>query len=90
MMKSVHAGEPEPQTQSGDEEEEGEVTTLARVPRTGEVLQAMGTLRAFLELTKSEPTTFYAMENTTEVSFNHCQAMSICDYFSLPSPEYWL
>ena len=48
---------------SGDEEEEGEVTTLARVPRTGEVLQAMGTLRAFLELPKSEPTTFYAMEN---------------------------
>ena len=83
--------EPESQTQSGDEEEEGEVTTPARVPRPGEVLQAMGTLRAFLELNKSELTTFYAMEDQVlKLVSNTAKQTSIRDFLALPSPEYGL
>ena len=90
MTKSVHLLESQSQTQSGDEEEEGEVTTLARVPRPGEVLQAMGILRAFLELNKSELTTFYTMENQVLLKLvsTTVKQKSILDYFSLPSPEY--
>ena len=81
--------EPESQTQSGDEEEEGEMTTPARVPRSGEVLQAIGTLRAFLELNKSELTTFYAMEDQVlKLVSSTAKQTSIRDFLALPSPEH--
>ena len=67
ICSSISQPESEPKSRSGDEEEEeGEVgmtTNPARMPKPAEVLQAMGTVRSFLELNETELTTFYTMES---------------------------
>ena len=82
--------EPTCMSQSGEEEEEGEVGITTRMPKLAEVLQAMDTVRSFLELNgTAELTTFYTMESQVLKLFgNTAKQTYIHDFFSLPSPEY--
>ena len=64
ICSSISQPESEPKSRSGDEEEEeGEVGMTTRMPKPAEVLQAMGTVRSFVELNETELTTFYTMES---------------------------
>ena len=64
ICSSISHPESEPKSRSGDEEREvGMTTNPARMPKPAEVLQAMGTVRSFLELNETELTTFYTMES---------------------------
>ena len=79
ICSSISHPESEPKSRSGDEEEEeGEVgmtTNPARMPKPAEVQQAMGTVRSFLELNKTELTAFYTMDQVyIEAVWQHCQA----------------
>ena len=76
------------QQQSDGEGDEG-ATVPAPIPKSGEVMQAMHTVRAFLELNGSELSMFYSIESQVlKIISDTTTQTSIRDYFSLPSPEY--
>ena len=77
------------QHDSDDDLNETETSASSPTPRRGEAMQAMHTLRQFLEKSGVDLEQFYALERQILQLFATTSTQtSIRDFFSLPSPEY--
>ena len=88
ISSSVLQSDSAVQPQSDDEEDES-ASTPGPIPKSGEVLQAIRTMRVFLELNRTDLSMFYHVERQVLKQIcNTTTQTSIRDFFSLPSPEY--
>ena len=86
ICSSVLQSDSAVQPQSDDEEDES-ASTPGPIPKSGEALQAIRTVRVFLELNRTDLSMFYHVESQV---LKHYLSNFYKGLFSLHSPEYGL